>query len=124
MRRRSEGGRSMTRFITLLSASVVIAVMFSAGAAPRADAQDRQPSKIADSVRQVLDKLDTTKRAAADAAGDLSAQSNALVHVDSAGKVELMFHAAGTVTDADVTDLQALGADIVTVLTSPAGVIQ
>jgi Subtilase family len=118
------GGQSMTRFLTSLIAATTLAVVFSAGAAHRADAQGGQPSKIADSVQQVLQKLDATTRAAADAAVDLSAVSNPLVRVDHAGKIELVFHAAGPVGDADVKALQALGADIVTVLTSPAGMIQ
>jgi hypothetical protein len=115
----------MSRFLASLLAATIFALAF-AGGPHGADAQVKQPSKIADSVHRVLRDIDATsaQRTAARATVDLSALSNPLVRVNQAGKIELVFHAAGPVGDAEVRDLEALGADIVITLTSPAGMIQ
>ncbi len=116
----------MSRFLAPLLAATIFALTFTPAGPHRADAQVKQPSKIADSVHRVLQDLDvaSTQRAAARAAVDLSPLSNPLVRVNKAGKVELVFHAAGPVGDPEARDLVALGADIVITLTSPAGMIQ
>jgi hypothetical protein len=116
----------MSRFTTSLLAATVVALTIAAGGPTRADAQLKQPSKIADSVHRVLQDIEgmSSQTFAARVAVDLSALSNALVRVNAAGKIELVFHAAGPTGAAEVRDLEALGADIVITLTSPAGMVQ
>jgi hypothetical protein len=104
--------RRLSAFRTIVMFTLLVA------APSLALAQGAQPSKIADSVRQVMDAIDTAN------APDRSTLSNPLVRVDPAGKIELVFHAIGSVGDPEVRDLVALGAGIVTVLKSPAGMIQ
>ena len=97
---------------------------------PRADAQDKTPSKLAGPVQRMLNDLAATSAPSAQrstlarAPVDLSALSNPLVRVNADGKIELVFHAAGVIGSAEENDLLALEADIVITLTSPAGMIQ
>ena len=116
----------MLRPLASLLVATVLALTLHPGALPRAEAQVKQPSKMPDAVLQVLGQLEAAgrQRVAARAAVDLTILSTGLVRVNAAGKVELVFHAAGTVGDAEVRDLEALGADVVITLRSPAGMIQ
>jgi hypothetical protein len=116
----------MSRFLASLVTATLFVLTIVPGGPHQADAQVKQPSKIPDSVQQVLRQLDATsaQRAAARVAVDLSVLSNPLVRVNPAGKVELVFHAAGAVGEPEERDLEALGADIVITLKSPAGMIQ
>jgi hypothetical protein len=110
---------------TLLLLTIVI--LSSGLEFARAEAQDKAPSKLAGTVQRMLGDLTAAsaqRSALARAAVDLSALSNPLVHVNAAGKIELVFHAAGAIGSAEERDLQALGADIVITLASPAGMIQ
>jgi hypothetical protein len=77
----------------------------------QAEAQDKTPSKLAAPVQRMLNDMPAQgaqQSSLARAPIDLSALSNPLVHVDAAGRIELVFHAAGTIGAAEVTDLQAL----------------
>ena len=91
-----------------------------------AEAQDKQPSKLAGTVQRMLTDLTavSAQRSLARVAVDLSGLSNPLVRINAAGQIELVFHAAGVIGSAEEQDLRTLGADIVIVLTSPAGMIQ
>ena len=118
----------LRRSVSAFLFAAVLALGLAAGEPARAGAQTKQPpSKVADSVQRVLKEIDATtarRPPTARAPIDLSGLSNPLVHVSPAGKIELVFHAAGSVGDAEVRDLQTLGADIVVRLKSPAGMIQ
>jgi hypothetical protein len=116
----------MPRFLTSLLTATLFALTITPGGLYSADAQVKQPSKIPDVVQQVLGQLDAVaaQRLTARVAVDLSVLSNPLVRVNPAGKVELVFHAAGAVGEPEVRELEALGADIVITLKSPAGMIQ
>jgi subtilase family protein/HYR domain-containing protein len=116
----------MTHSAATLLVATVLTLSLAAGGSHPAAAQLKQPSKVADSVQRTLKDIDATaptptlRRAPV----DLSVLSSPLVRVSPTGKIELVFHAAGPIGDAEVRDLEALGADIVTRLTSPAGLIQ
>jgi len=116
----------MSRLAATLIAATVLALSSTSGGPDRVEAQLKQPSKVADSVQRVLKEVDATsaQRSAARVSIDLSGLSTGLVHVSPSGKIELVFHAAGAIGTAEVKDLEALGADIVATLTSPAALIQ
>lgn len=78
-------------------------------------------SKVADSIRRLLGQINAASLAGAPT--DLSTLSTGLLHVSASGKIELVFHAAGAVGDAEVADLESLGAEIVAKLAWP-GLIQ
>ena len=121
-RLRCSPSRVLATFVLL-----TIAILPPAGGFSLTEAQDKMPSKLAGSVQRMLGDLmaaSAQRSALARVAVDLSALSNPLVHVNAAGKIELVFHAAGAIGSAEERDLQALGADIVITLTSPAGMIQ
>lgn len=86
-----------------------------------------QPSKIASSVQQLVDRLSTMAQPAEPtarvAAPDLSKASNELLHVDKSGRIELLFHALKEVGEREEQDLTKLGAEIVVKVVSP-GMIQ
>lgn len=88
----------------------------------RAESEVQEPSKIASSVQQLVDKI-TASAGARAARIAPSALSNDLLHVDAGGRIELLFHAAGTIGGAEEKALESLGAEIVTKLESP-GMIQ
>jgi hypothetical protein len=116
----------MRRVAATLLVAMILTLSLAEGGPHPAEAQLKQPSKVADSVQRMLRDIDATAPPPAlrQAPVDLSALSSPLVRVSPTGKIELVFHAAGPVGDAEERDLQALGADIVTRLTSPAGLIQ
>jgi hypothetical protein len=89
----------------------------------RAQSEMQEPSKIASSVQQLVDKITASAGTARIARPPLSNLSNDLLHVDAAGRIELLFHSAGMIGAREEKDLEALGAEIVIKLESP-GMIQ
>lgn len=116
----------MPRFAVTFLVAIVFILRLAGGGPHPAEAQLKQPSRIADSVQRMLNDLAATATTPAlrRAPVDLSVLSSPLVRVSPTGKIELVFHAAGPIGDAEMRDLVALGADIVARLTSPAGLIQ
>jgi hypothetical protein len=118
---------SPAHFVITLLLGSILTLTLGQGEPQHAVAQDKTPSKLAGSVQRMLSDLtalSAQRSSLARTAVDLSALSNPLVRVNAAGKIELVFHAAGAIGTTEVQDLQALGADIVITLTSPAGMIQ
>jgi hypothetical protein len=91
-------------------------------AAAGAELQGKTLSPIAGSVQQLLDRIEAAPATLA-APPDRSALSNELLHVRPSGQIELVFHARGSVGEAELGDLKALGAEIVATLPSP-GMVQ
>ena len=88
--------------------------------------QMKPPSKIAHIVEQVVSKCYEAR-----SSQDLSALSNAVLHVTPSGKIELLLHAAKATGPSEEADLENLGATIVSRLQRPpdsnlppAGMIQ
>lgn len=78
-------------------------------------------SKLADSIQQLLGQINAASLAGAPT--DLSGLSTGLLRVSASGKIELVFHSAGAVGEAEVADLVSLGAEIMAKLAWP-GLIQ
>jgi hypothetical protein len=95
----------MTRFAATLLVVMILTLSLAEGGPHPAEAQLKQPSKVADSVQRMLRDIDATAPPPAlrQAPVDLSALSSPLVRVSPTGKIELVFHAAGPVGDAEET---------------------
>ena len=73
--------------------------------------------KVPDSIRQVGSAVDAAR---ARGETDLSGLSNGLVHVNSAGAVEVVLHAAAPVGEAQLADLTRLGVEVIDNSQTPA----
>ncbi len=99
--------------------AVALAVLTQGPAFESAMAQEtKQPSKLAGSLQEMMYNC-----YAAFAAGstDMSGLSNDLIHVNSAGGIEALFHSKTPTGEAEAQDLADLGATVSGTLEIPAG---
>jgi hypothetical protein len=115
--------RSAVRVVVTVLVSTVLAISAVPGAATGDEAQLKKPSKLAHSVQRLLEVM-AAQPTLREAPGGVSGLSTRLLHVSPSGKIELVFHAAAGIGQAEVKDLEALGADIVATLAFPTGMIQ
>jgi hypothetical protein len=113
----------MERIVKYCTILVFLGLVLLTTPTLRAQSEMQKPSKIASSVQQLVDKITTSAGTARIAQSALSNLSNDLLHVDAAGRIELLFHAAGIIGAGEEQDLKALGAEIVIKLES-FGMIQ
>jgi hypothetical protein len=113
----------MERIIKYCTMLVFLGLVLLTTSTLRAQSEMQEPSKVASSIQQLLEKITPSAGMARMARPDLSNLSNDLLHVDAAGRIELLFHAAGMIGVGEEKDLEALGAEIVIKLES-YGMIQ
>ena len=113
----------MERIIRFCTTVLLLGLVLLTTPTLGAQSETQQPSKIASSIQQLVEKITTSAGMAVVTPPALSNFSNDLLHVDAAGRIELLFHAAGIIGPAEEQDLLALGARIVIKLES-FGMIQ